>query len=147
MDSLRRIIREELKAVLKERVQNNVYEAKERQPRPGVGKAKSKKGGARFTSAGTIPPEKGRTLSRTQIQNREEIGKKMLNMFRRGGVEAKNFRNKIQGQLDSKGLPSDKKHQYSQIWATASGMAAKGATAADFPRKPKQKSKPKKSTD
>lgn len=164
--TLRQIIREELKAVLREQSRNwwlkpaeaevdahlepsNVHEAKEpkpKKPRPSIGKKKSKKGGARFTSAGTIPPEKGRKLTDTKTKNREEIGKKMLNVFRRGGAQGKKFRNQIQGQLDSKGLPGDRQHQYSQIWANASGMAANGATAADFPRKSKKK-KPKKSTD
>lgn len=156
-NTLRQIIREELRAVLKEQARNwwqkpaeaevdahlepsNIHEAKKpKAPRPSVGKTKSKKGGARFTSAGTIIPIKGGELSKTQVKNREEIGKKMLNVHRRGGIEGKNFRNKIIGQLDAKGLPLSKKHQYSQIWANASAMSAKGATAADFPRKPKSK--------
>ncbi len=163
---LRQIIREELRHVLKEQARNwwqkpaeaevdahlepsNVHEAKEpRPPRPGVGKKKSKKGGARFTSAGTIPPKKGRVLSDTQIKTREEIGKKMLNTFRRGGPEGKKFRDSLNKSLEADKLPTDRKHQMSKIWARASGMAATGATASDFSKKTaKKKKNTKKSTE
>ena len=106
----------------------------ERERRPSVGKKNTKRG-ARFTSAGTIPKTQGRKLNPQQISNREAIGKKMLNTFRRG--TGGGFRDQINTQLDDKGLPTDRKHQYSQIWANASAMAARGASAKDFPRKKK----------
>lgn len=162
-EKLRQIIREELRAVVKEQAKtwwhkpaeaeldghlepHHVHEAKEKKPRPGVGKKKASSG-ARFTSAGTIPPVKGGKLGAGQVKNREEIGKKMLNTFRRGGEVGKNFRAQISSQLDRKGLPGGRKHQYSQIWANASAMAANGATASDFPRKKKKENKPKKSAE
>lgn len=157
---IRNLIREELQTVLREQSTNwwhnpsdmsnphsnpdGVHEARVRKPRPSVGKKISKRGGARFTSAGTIPYEKGRELNPAKVANREAIGIKMLNVHRRGGPIGRAYRQKIKAQLDSKGLPLDKKHQYSQIWANASGMAAKGADAADFTPLGKKKSKKKK---
>jgi hypothetical protein len=125
--TLRQLIREELQNVLNEQTGK---EPRARAPRPSVGKKKGR-GGARFTSAGTIPPTSGTKMQSGQVRNREEIGKKMLNLHRRGGEVGKKFRAKINGQLEKKGLPTSKKHQYSQIWANASGMAVNGATADD----------------
>lgn len=138
---------DEFKNTIREIVRNELME-RERKPRPGIGKRISKKkGGARFTSAGTIPTIRGRKLNTQKVSNREEIGKKMLNAFRRGSGVGSELRDKINTQLDSKGLPTDRKHQYSQIWANASDMAAKGATAKDFPRKKKLKKKNEPSGD
>ena len=155
---IRQIIKEELENILKEQMHwhrpaeeehsaylnpSAVHEAGEKKKRPGIGKKKNKTGGEGFTSAGTIPPTQGRKLTDTQINNRKEIGKKMLNTLRRGGEAGRKFRERITGQLDNKGLPTDRMHQYSQIWANASAMAANGATASDFSKKSKKKkSKP-----
>jgi hypothetical protein len=116
----------------------------ERERRPSVGKKNTKRG-ARFTSAGTIPQIQGRKLDQQKVSNREAIGKKMLNTFRRG--TGSGFRDQINTQLDDKGLPTDRKHQYSQIWANASAMAARGATAKDFPKKKKVKKNDKGTTN
>ena len=150
-DTIRQMIREELQSILSEQARNwwqkpaeaeidahifpaDVHEATEKKKRPGVGK----KNTGTYSSAGTIPPTQGRKLTPAQISNREKIGKKMLNTFRRGGEVGNKMRKRIINQLQDKDLPTDRKHQLSQIWANASGMAANGATPADV-NKPKSK--------
>lgn len=135
-EKLRQIIKEEIQSVLAEQETS-------KKRRAGIGKGK----GGRFTSAGTIPNIQNRKLTPAKIKNREEIGKKMLNTFRRGGAAGKDLRDKIQGQLDNKGLPTSRKHQYSQIWANASSMAANGATASDVGGKKGKSKKPKESNN
>lgn len=139
-DTLRQIIREEFHKAIKEQTLNwwhkpaeaetdahlrpaEVHEKKEPgKPRPAIGKGKSGK----YTSAGTIPNVVGRKMKSSQVREREKEGAKMLNTFRRGGAEGAKFRDTINNQLKSKGLPTTRKHQYSQIWALASAVALKG---------------------
>jgi hypothetical protein len=143
-EQLRHIIRKELMSVLEEQSKNwwhtpadtngphldphQVHEQGEKKKRPRVGKKKS----GRFTSAGSVPNKIGRKLTPSQISNREQIGKKMLNALRRGGPAASNFRDKLNAQLDARDKPTDRMHQYSMIWANASSIAARGGTAADW---------------
>ena len=127
-DMIRQIIREELDKL--------VEQTAEPQRRSAVGRrgdtGKKKGSSARFYSAGTIPNVQNRKMTPNQVKNREQIGVKLLNLFRRGGSVGKDFREKIKNQLDQKNLPQDRKHQLSQIWANASTMALKGATAGDI---------------
>lgn len=151
-NTLRQIIREELRAVLKEQARNwwlnpsdiskphenphNVHEQgnSEEKPRVRKGQRVKKRKGATYVSAGTIPKEYDppRELDKTKIYNRKAIGDKMLNAHARKSPSAAMFRQKIKNSLERKGKPTDLKHQYSQIWAWASGMAANGGTAADW---------------
>jgi hypothetical protein len=133
MDTLRQIIQEELNKVL--------YEEREKRKRARIGK--SDKTGT-WTSAGTVPYEKGRKMSDEQIKNRKEIGKKLLNLLRRGGAVGKSFRDKINSQLDKRGKPTNRMHQYSMVWANASDIALKGGTSSDISAsgRSKKKSKP-----
>lgn len=162
-DKLRQMIHEELEKFLEEQARDwwkkpaeaesaegflkpsDVHE--ESKKRPSVGK--SSKG--KYVSAGTIGGKGGKKLKDAQTQNREAIGAKMLNTFRRGGEAGKQFREKINKQLKNKDKPTDRLHQYSQIWANASMIAANGGTAAsvnvdkkDTPDKKSKKSPGKK---
>lgn len=146
MDTLRQIIREELSQVLKEQALNwwhkpaeaeldahiyphQVHEEKEKRKRARIGK--SDRTGT-WTSAGTVPYEQGREMSDEQIKNRKEIGKKMLNVLRRGGKVGNEFRKKLIAQLVKRKKPTNRQYQYSMVWANASSVALNGGTAASW---------------
>jgi len=159
MDTLRQIIQEELTKVLEEQALNwwhkpaeaeldshiyphQVHEEKEKKKRARIGK--SDRTGT-WTSAGTVPYEQGRKMSDEQIKNRKEIGKKMLNVLRRGGKVGNEYRKKLIAQLEDREKPTDRQHQYSMIWANASSIALKGGTAAGWSPSKKDKKKDQKS--
>jgi hypothetical protein len=116
-------------------------------------KGKGSKRGA-FTSAGTInykivngkkvpdPYAKG-SMSSSQINAREKIGTKMLNAVNRSAKDPKAaaLRTRLEKRLADMGLPADKPHLYSRIWADATGMAKNGAT--DWRIAPKKQGKGK----
>lgn len=154
MDTLRQIIQEELTKVLEEQALNwwhkpaeaeldshiyphQVHEEKEKKKRARIGK--SDRTGT-WTSAGTVPHEQGRKMSDEQIKNRKEIGKKMLNVLRRGGKVGNDYRKKLIAQLAARKKPTGRQYQYSMIWANASSVALNGGTAASWtPDKKKDK--------
>lgn len=152
-DMIRQLIREELQSVLQEQSKNwwhapaaaeedahlkpsEVHEQGNTGEKPRVRKGQrvAKGRGARYVSAGTIPKEYNppRGLDQTKVNNRKEIGDKMLNAHARKSPSAAKFRQRIKDNLKRKGKPTDLMHQYSQIWAWASGMAANGSTSADW---------------
>lgn len=103
-------------------------------------KGKGSKRGA-YTSAGTIPykvvngkkvpdPYANGSMSSSQIKAREKIGTKMLNAVNRSAKDQKaaQLRTRLEDRLRKAGLPADKPHLYSRIWADATGMAKNGAT-------------------
>lgn len=112
--------RSELEEIIIEEI-NNYLE--ERAKRAGVGKGKDGK----YTSAGTVPQEKGRKMSASQITDRKEIGKKLLNLWRRGGKKGDQFRQSVKRYAEKNdiSITGDRKKVYSIIWAIASGKALK----------------------
>jgi hypothetical protein len=91
-----------------------------------------------FTSAGTIhpslkgPPKKYAVGSMTtgQVTAREKIGTKMLNAVNRSNKDpkARRYRKDLENRLGKMGLPANKPHVYSRIWADATSIAKRGGT-------------------
>lgn len=110
--------RSELEEIIQEEIYNYLEEK-----RAAVGKNKQGK----FTSAGTVPPQKDRKMSGSEISAREKLGKKLLNLWRRGGEKGNRFRESVKKYADDHGLSieGDRKTAYSIIWAIASGRAMK----------------------
>lgn len=122
---IQEIVSEELdNMLLTERVVGTKKTRKKGTPKAGRGT---------YTSAGTIPPglkyKKG-SMTRSQIQAREKIGKKMLNAITRSNKDPKaaKFRTSLESQLQKKGLGANRPNMYSQVWANATGIAKNGGT-------------------
>lgn len=99
----------------------------------GYGKKFRKGGeGQSYKSAGTVPQDRGRTMTPDQIRKRESLGKKMLNAMRRGGDKnAEILRRNIKAYAkDQLGRAPSRDEQNSFVWAMASDWALKGI---DYP--------------
>jgi hypothetical protein len=128
---IQEIVSEELdNMLLTERVAGTRKTRKKGTPKAGRGT---------FTSAGTIPykivngkkvpdPYKKGSMAGPQVQAREKIGTKMINAVNRSNKDAKaaRYRESLEARLASKGLPADKPHLYSRIWADATAIAKDG---------------------
>lgn len=142
---IQEIVSEELdNMLLTERVAGTKKTRKKGTPKPGRGT---------FTSAGTIhpsligPPKKYAvgSMSKGQVQAREKIGTKMLNAVNRSNKDAKaaKLRTNLEQRLRNMGLPADKPHLYSRIWADATAIAKSGGTNWSIDKKSKAGGKAK----
>lgn len=111
--------RSELEEIIQEEIYNYLEEK-----RAAVGKNKQGK----FTSAGSVPPQKKRKMSDSEVSAREALGKKLLNLWRRGGEKGNRFREQVKqyAKKHDISIEGDRKKTYSIIWAIASGRVMKG---------------------
>jgi hypothetical protein len=113
--------RSELEEIIREEI--NSYLA-EREKRAAVGKNKDGK----YTSAGTVPAIRNRTMSPAQIARRKTLGSKLLNMWRRGGKKGDKIRQAVKTHAANNeiSIDGDRKKAYSIIWAIASDRVLSG---------------------
>jgi len=94
-------------------------------------KAKEKKKRPKYTSVGTVPTIKGRTMTPAQVDTRKSLGRTLLRAVQWGTIETNPVKKALVNHAKSKGYeisdsPADQKKMYSFIWATASNHAIEG---------------------